>query len=47
VVRTVSRRRGAAHRHEQIAIIAPLAHPNQALFLLRELEYELMHMNAS
>ena len=30
------------------AIIAPrVAHPKQALFLLRELEYEFMHMNAS
>jgi hypothetical protein len=29
------------------AIIARVAHPNQALFLLREMEYELMHMNAS
>jgi hypothetical protein len=30
------------------AIIAPrVAHPNQAMFLLRELEYEFMHMNAS
>jgi hypothetical protein len=25
---------------------ARVAHPNQAMFLLRELEYELMHMNA-
>jgi hypothetical protein len=30
------------------AIIAPrVAHPNQAMFLLLELEYEFMHMNAS
>jgi hypothetical protein len=29
-------------------IIAPrVAHPNQAMFLLRELEYEFMHMDAS
>jgi hypothetical protein len=29
-------------------LIAPrAAHPNQAMFPFRELEYEFMHMNAS